>query len=144
MEKNPTMLFVVAAALIRPDGKICLQKRPKNKAMAGLWEFPGGKVEADEAPAAALARELDEELGIGVESSSLTPLTFASQPLANRNLLLLLYTCHHWDGEVSALESPELGWFLPSEMKLLQMPPADGPFIDALTCYLERPSAEHP
>lgn len=136
MEKNPTMLFVVAAALVRSGGRIFLQKRPENKSMAGLWEFPGGKVEACEAPTSALARELHEELGIDVNPADLTPLTFASEPLGDRNLLLLLYVCEVWKGEPSGLESQELTWASIEEMQKLAMPPADEPFIPALKNYL--------
>lgn len=132
MEKNPTMLFVVAAALIDETGRILLQKRPEGKAMAGLWEFPGGKVETGEAPQNALVRELHEELGIEVRPEDLHPCTFASEPLGERNLLLLLYICRHWAGEAQALESPELLWAKIDEMDDLEMPPADGPFITAL------------
>jgi 8-oxo-dGTP diphosphatase len=137
MEKNPTTLFVVAAALIRSDGKICLQKRPENKMMAGLWEFPGGKVESEESPRAALSRELEEELGIEVQAEDLVPITFANEALGDRELVLLLYVCSKWKGEVRALESPNLDWFGPHEMDMLDMPPADKPFISALANYLQ-------
>ncbi len=99
MEKNPTMLFVVAAALTNQDGEILLQKRPEGRQMAGLWEFPGGKVDVGESPESALVRELQEELGIDVLAENLVPITFASEPLGDRNLLLLLYRCTKWQGE---------------------------------------------
>jgi 8-oxo-dGTP diphosphatase len=132
MEKNPTMLFVVAAALTNQDGEILLQKRPEGRQMAGLWEFPGGKVDAGESPESALVRELKEELGIDVDPKNLVPLTFASEPLEERNLLLLLYRCHHWRGEPEALDATEIRWLRPSEMHDLQMPPADIPLVSAL------------
>ncbi|TMJ15176.1 MAG: (deoxy)nucleoside triphosphate pyrophosphohydrolase [Alphaproteobacteria bacterium] len=131
MEKNPTFL-VVAAALLGGDGKVLLQQRPEGTAMAGLWEFPGGKIEAGETPEAALVRELAEELGIRVEEGALTPLTFASAPLGERHLLLLLYGCREWSGEPQALHASALKWATPAEMRTLPMPPADLPLIDAL------------
>ncbi len=132
MEKNPTMLFVTAAALINESGAILLQKRPEGKAMAGLWEFPGGKVERAETPAFALVRELKEELGIDVDAKNLIPCTFASEALEKRDLLLLLYTCRIWQGVPKALESPEIMWVMPDEMHQFPMPPADAPFVDVL------------
>jgi 8-oxo-dGTP diphosphatase len=132
MEKNPTMLFVVAAALTNQDGEILLQKRPEGRQMAGLWEFPGGKVDAGESPESALLRELQEELGIDVLAENLVPITFASEPLGDRNLLLLLYRCATWLGEPVALDSPELRWLLPADMDSLPMPPADVPLVRAL------------
>ena len=132
MEKNPTMLFVVAAALTNQDGEILLQKRPEGRQMAGLWEFPGGKVDVGESPESALVRELQEELGIDVLAENLVPITFASEPLGDRNLLLLLYRCATWLGEPVALDSPELRWLLPANMDRLPMPPADVPLVRAL------------
>lgn len=132
MEKNPTMLFVVAAALTNQEGEILLQKRPYGKQMAGLWEFPGGKVDTGESPESALVRELQEELGIDVSKENLVPITFASEPLGDRNLLLLLYRCSNWSGEPAALDSPELRWMLPRDMDELPMPPADVPLVHAL------------
>jgi 8-oxo-dGTP diphosphatase len=131
MEKNPTMLFVVAAALTNQVGEILLQRRPDGKQMAGLWEFPG-KVEAGESPESALVRELREELAVVVSTENLVPAMFASEPLADRNLLLLLYRCNIWQGEPVALDSPELRWFLPADMDGLPMPPADVPLVRAL------------
>ena len=132
MEKNPTMLFVVAAALTNQVGEILLQRRPQGRQMAGLWEFPGGKVEEGESPESALARELREELGVEVSVFDLAPITFASEPLEGRNLLLLLYRCTKWQGEPAALDSPELLWLRPSDMHHLPMPPADKPLVLAL------------
>ena len=132
MEKNPTLLFVVAAALTNESGEILLQKRPAGAQMADLWEFPGGKVDAGESPEFALARELQEELGIAVSVESLTPLTFASEPLGDKNLLLLLYRCTEWTGNPSAIYASELRWVLPSDMGGMRMPPADYPLVDVL------------
>ncbi len=132
MEKNPTMLFVVAAALTNQVGEILLQRRPDGKQMARLWEFPGGKVDVGESPESALIRELEEELGIIVEACDLVPITFASEPLEHRNLLLLLYRCRRWRGEPAPIESPELRWLLPTDMHELPMPPADIPLVHAL------------
>jgi 8-oxo-dGTP diphosphatase len=132
MEKNPTMLFVVAAALTSQDGEILLQRRPEGRQMAGLWEFPGGKVDAGESPESALVRELYEELGVQVDPEKLIPFTFASEPLGDRNLLLLLYLCHEWQGAPQPLDSPEIRWLKPSDMHALPMPPADQPLVTAL------------
>ena len=132
MEKNPTMLFVVAAALVNQANEIFVQKRPIGKAMAGLWEFPGGKVEHEETPESALVRELKEELGIVVEASNLIPVTFASEPLEGKNLLLLLYLCREWQGEPAALESLAIDWVSIDQLRELPMPPADEPFADYL------------
>ncbi|HEX8191311.1 MAG TPA: (deoxy)nucleoside triphosphate pyrophosphohydrolase [Allosphingosinicella sp.] len=132
---RPTML-VVAAALRAPDGRVLLQQRPEGKAMAGLWEFPGGKVEEGERPEAALARELEEELGIEVEAGRLAPACFASAPLGDRHLLLLLYLCREWRGEPRALHATALRWATPGEMRGLAMPPADAPLIGLLEALL--------
>ncbi len=132
MESNPTMLFVVAAALRNADGEILVQKRPHGKAMAGLWEFPGGKVDSGENPDAALIRELEEELGIVVSGATLKPLTFASEPLEGKHLLLLLYGCDQWRGEPEAIVASEIKWVKPSDLHNLEMPPADGPLVDQL------------
>ena len=135
MKKNPTLL-VVAAALIGPDGRLLLQQRAAGRAMAGLWEFPGGKVEAGETPEAALARELGEELGLLVDPDELSPACFASAPLGERHLVLLLYLCRAWTGEARALHASALRWARPEEMRGLPMPPADEPLIDLLQALL--------
>lgn len=125
-------LFVVAAALIRDDGCILVQQRPVGKQMAGLWEFPGGKVEPGETPEAALVREIDEELGVRLDPAALKPLTFASEALDDRHLLLLLYATRLWEGEPRALDASAIRWVTIDEMRALPMPPADAPFADAL------------
>ncbi|HMC92865.1 MAG TPA: (deoxy)nucleoside triphosphate pyrophosphohydrolase [Allosphingosinicella sp.] len=131
MEKNPTLL-VVAAALVGADGRVLLQQRPAGKAMAGLWEFPGGKVEPGERPEQALVRELGEELGIAVEEAALVPAAFASAPLGEWHLLLLLYLCREWEGDPQALDAAALRWATTAEMRGLAMPPADVPLVEAL------------
>lgn len=120
---------VVAAALVDQDGRILLQQRPAGKELAGLWEFPGGKIETGESPEAALIRELAEELGISVSTACLAPATFASAPLGDRHLLLLLYVCRKWEGIPRAIEASALKWVRPVEMHALPMPPADRPLI---------------
>ena len=125
-------LLVVAAALIDADGRVLLQQRPPGKAMAGLWEFPGGKVEPGETPEAALIRELEEELGIRTHASCLAPATFASEALGDRHLLLLLYACRKWQGLPEARHATALKWVRPNQMYALEMPPADLPLIGLL------------
>jgi 8-oxo-dGTP diphosphatase len=132
MKKIPTTLLVVAAALVHENGRILLQRRPEGRSMAGLWEFPGGKLEDGETPEAALVRELAEELAITIDGANLIPACFASASVGDRPLLLMLYICTVWEGEPVAVESPELGWFSISEMGGLPMPPADIPLIDLL------------
>lgn len=132
MEKNPTMLFVVAAALTNEVGEILLQMRPEGRHMGGLWEFPGGKVEQGESPESALVRELKEELGIEVALADLIPLTFASAKNGDRAMILLLYRCTQWIGQPAALDSPELKWLRPDDMDALPMPPADVPLVKFL------------
>jgi 8-oxo-dGTP diphosphatase len=125
--------LVVAAALIDADGRILLQQRPPGKAMADLWEFPGGKIEPGETPEAALIRELHEELGIDTEAACLAPATFASAHLDNgTHLLLLLYVCRKWRGIPRALVASDLRWEYPAAMFALPMPPADLPLIGIL------------
>lgn len=126
------MLLVVAAALIDGEGRVLLQQRPPGKPMAGLWEFPGGKIEPGESPEAALARELHEELGITLSVEDLRPIAFASEPLAGRHLLLLLYTIRRWEGVPEAHHATELRWVPPAAMHDLPMPPADVPLVEAL------------
>lgn len=126
------MLLVVAAALIDGEGRVLLQQRPPGKPMAGLWEFPGGKIEPGESPEAALARELHEELGITLSVEDPRPIAFASEPLAGRHLLLLLYTIRRWEGAPQAHHATELRWVIPAAMRDLPMPPADVPLVEAL------------
>ena len=126
-------LIVVAAALVDRDGRVLLQRRPPGRAMAGLWEFPGGKLEPGETPEAALARELVEELGIAVATGAMRPCSFATGRVGERALLLLLYLVRDWAGEPRALEATALRWESPAGMRALAMPPADGPLVGALT-----------
>ena len=127
---------VVAIALVDGDGRLLVQQRPAGKPMAGLWEFPGGKIEAGEAPEAALIRELKEELDIDVEAACLAPACFASEPLDGRALILLLYICRKWRGQPRAVEGGELKWVRPVELHGLAMPPADKPLIGLLDALL--------
>jgi 8-oxo-dGTP diphosphatase len=125
-------MTVVAAALTDADGRVLLQQRAPGRAMAGLWEFPGGKVEECELPEAALARELQEELGIEVGTADLVPACFASAPIGERHMILLLYQCRQWMGEPRPLDAVALRWELPGAMRALAMPPADAPLVDLL------------
>lgn len=125
-------LLVVAAALIDQAGRVLVQQRPPGKGHAGLWEFPGGKLESGETPEAALVRELREELGITVDPATLEPLTFASAPLDDRRLILLLYVCRAWAGTPQAYEATALQWDFPVALRVLPMPPADVPLVEAL------------
>jgi 8-oxo-dGTP diphosphatase len=126
------MVIVVAAALVDADGRILLQQRQAASSMAGLWEFPGGKIEPGETPEQALIRELAEELAISVEQACLAPATFASAPLGDRHLLLLLYVCRKWRGTPQPLAADGLRWVRPAQMHALAMPPADVPLIGLL------------
>lgn len=126
------IVTVVAAALVDADRRVLVQRRPPGKPMADLWEFPGGKVEPGELPEAALCRELQEELGIAVDPARLVPATFASAPLGDRHLLLLLYTLREWGGEPRARHATALQWVHPPALRDLAMPPADIPLIGML------------
>ena len=128
----PPLVPVVAAALVAPGRRILLQRRPIGKDLAGLWEFPGGKIEPGECPESALARELVEELGVVVAPRDMTATAFASIPLGERHLLLLLFVVRRWQGEPRPLEAPELRWATLAEMRELPMPPADRPLTDLL------------
>lgn len=130
------LLPVVAVALVDREGRVLLQQRPPGGSMAGLWEFPGGKVEPGETPEAALIRELHEELGIDVEAACLAPATFASAPLGDRHLLLLLFACRKWRGQPQPLHASALRWARPIEMHALAMPPADRPLIGLIEALL--------
>lgn len=126
------LLLVVACALIDRDGRVLIAQRPEGKGMAGLWEFPGGKVEAGERPEQCLIRELHEELGITVKEACLAPLTFASYSYDDFHLLMPLYVCRRWDGLVTATEHKALKWVRPQALRDYPMPPADEPLIPAL------------
>lgn len=126
------LLLVVAGALIDADGRVLITQRPQGKQLAGLWEFPGGKVESGERPEAAVIRELAEELGIGVEEACLAPLTFASHAYEDFHLLMPLYVCRRWRGIVRAAEGQTLKWVKPQNLRDYPMPPADAPLIPAL------------
>ncbi len=125
-------LLVVAVALVDVDGRVLIARRPEGKSLAGLWEFPGGKVEAGERPEAALIRELKEELAIDVEQSCLAPLTFASHSYDDFHLLMPLYVCRRWKGVVRPSEGQELQWVKPLKLRDYPMPPADLPLIPHL------------
>lgn len=130
------MLFVAAAALVDADGRLLVQQRPAGKPMAGLWEFPGGKVEPGETPESALVRELAEELGIDVQTACLAPATFASEALGARHLTLLLYVCRKWRGTPQPQEGAVLRWVRVHQLYDLAMPPADRPLIGLLEALL--------
>ena len=124
-----SVILVVAAALVDPDGRVLIAQRPPGKAMAGLWEFPGGKLEEGETPEGALIRELNEELGIVVKEACLAPLTFASHAYEEFHLLMPLYVCRRWKGVVTSLEGQDLQWVKPLKLRDYPMPPADKPLI---------------
>jgi 8-oxo-dGTP diphosphatase len=128
--------LVVACALIDADNRVLIAQRPADKAMAGLWEFPGGKVNDGERPEDALIRELGEELGITVREACLAPLTFASHSYADFHLLMPLYICRRWDGTITAKEHQALAWVRANKLRDYPMPPADLPLIPALTDLL--------
>jgi 8-oxo-dGTP diphosphatase len=129
-------VLVAACALIDADGRVLLAQRPEGKSMAGLWEFPGGKVETGERPEQSLIRELREELGIAVKEECLAPLTFASHIYPDFHLLMPLYVCRRWEGFVAPQEGQALKWVKPSELRNYPMPPADEPLISHLTTLL--------
>lgn len=129
---GPTLLPVVAAALVRADGRVLLQRRPSTKEHGDLWEFPGGKIEPGETPEAALSRELAEELGIAITGPAPVPLSFASVPAGSRHLLLLLFVVAEWQGEPQPLDAAALAWVEPARLADYPMPPADRPLVAAL------------
>ena len=130
------LVLVAACALIDPDGRVLIAQRPPGKSMAGLWEFPGGKIEPGERPEQSLIRELEEELGIVVKEACLAPLTFASHAYPDFHLLMPLYVCRRWEGFVEAREQQALKWVRPNELRNYPMPPADEPLISHLTTLL--------
>ena len=130
------LVLVAACALVDTDGRVLVAQRPAGKAMAGLWEFPGGKVEPGERPEETLIRELSEELAITVKEACLAPLTFASHAYADFHLLMPLYVCRRWDGIVIGREGQKLAWVKPNRLKDYPMPPADVPLISHLMTLL--------
>ena len=130
------LVLVAACALLDPDGRVLIAQRPLGKPMAGLWEFPGGKVEQGEAPEQTLIRELKEELGIVVNAACLAPLTFASHSYPDFHLLMPLYVCRRWEGIVMALEAQQLAWVRPNRLRDYPMPPADEPLVSHLMSLL--------
>jgi 8-oxo-dGTP diphosphatase len=135
-----TLLLVAACALVDADRRVLLTRRPQGKAMAGLWEFPGGKLERDELPEQTLIRELKEELGIDVSNACLAPLTFASHAYADFHLLMPLWICRRWEGMVTAQEGQEIAWVRPQRLREYPMPPADEPLVPILVELLAAPT----
>ncbi|MDH3230730.1 MAG: 8-oxo-dGTP diphosphatase MutT [Alphaproteobacteria bacterium] len=130
------ILLVVAVALVDIDGRVLITRRPAGKHMAGLWEFPGGKIHDGETPEAALIREMKEELAIDTAESCLAPLTFASHEYEEFHLLMPLYVCRKWKGTVTPLEGQELKWVRPNALRDHPMPPADTPLVAILRDWL--------
>jgi 8-oxo-dGTP diphosphatase len=130
------LVLVAACALVDADGRVLLAQRPAGRAMAGLWEFPGGKVEAGERPEQTVIRELSEELGISVTEACLAPLTFASHEYPDFHLLMPLYVCRRWEGAVTPKEGQALAWVRPNRLREYDMPPADAPLISHLVALL--------
>jgi 8-oxo-dGTP diphosphatase len=130
------LVLVAACALVDPDARVLIAQRPPGKPMAGLWEFPGGKIEAGERPEQTLIRELKEELGIVVNVACLAPLTFTSHAYPDFHLLMPLYVCRRWEGTVRAQEGQDLAWVRPNRLKEYPMPPADVPLVSHLTTLL--------
>jgi 8-oxo-dGTP diphosphatase len=137
MERGVTPLVLVAACVLLDEGgRILIAKRPPGRSLAGLWEFPGGKVEAGESPEHALIRELAEELGIKIAAADLSPLTFASHAYPDFHLLMPLFLCRRWQGEVTPHEGQEPAWVRPAELCSYAMPPADEPLKAVLAALL--------
>ena len=132
MSDTLPLVLVVAAALIDRDNKVLIAQRPEGKNMAGLWEFPGGKLEPGESPEAGLVRELEEELGVAVTAGHLLPFTFASHAYADFRLLMPLYVVRRWDGIPTAREHAAIAWVAPKKLKDYPMPPADAPMLSLL------------
>jgi 8-oxo-dGTP diphosphatase len=136
MTESRPVVLVAAVAMIDPDGRVLFARRPEGKSMAGLWEFPGGKVEAGETPEAALDRELREELGVEICVPCLAPLSFASHAYDDFHLLMPLYSLRKWDGIARPREGQELAWVRPERLRDYAMPPADAPLVAALETIL--------
>ena len=130
------LVLVAACALVDADGRVLLTERPAGKPMAGLWEFPGGKIETGERPEETLIRELKEELGIVVREPCLAPLTFASHAYEDFHLLMPLYVCRRWEGIVAAQEGQQLAWVRANRLREYKMPPADEPLVAHLMTLL--------
>jgi 8-oxo-dGTP diphosphatase len=130
------LVLVAACALVDPDGRVLIAQRPAGRAMAGLWEFPGGKIESGERPEQTLIRELKEELGIVVTEPCLAPLTFASHAYPDFHLLMPLFVCRRWEGTPTPLETQALRWVRPNQLRDIPMPPADLPLISHLMALL--------
>ena len=130
------IVLVAACALVDADGRVLIAQRPEGKTMAGLWEFPGGKIEAGERPEQSLIRELKEELGIVVRDACLAPLTFASHAYPDFHLLMPLYVCRRWEGTVIPQEGQKLAWVRPNKLQDYDMPPADVPLVSHLMMLL--------
>jgi 8-oxo-dGTP diphosphatase len=126
------IVLVAACALVDVDGRVLIAQRPAGKTMAGLWEFPGGKIEDGERPEQTLIRELREELGVTVSEDCLAPLTFASHSYPDFHLLMPLYVCRRWEGTVTAREAQRLAWVKPNRLRDYEMPPADVPLVSHL------------
>ena len=134
------LLVVAACALIKPDQRLLIAQRPNGKALAGLWEFPGGKIESGESPEETIVRELQEELAVTIAASSLAPLSFASHEYADFHLLMPLYVCRKWRGTPKAMEAQQIAWVeigeLTRQTSQFPMPPADAPLLPALQRYI--------
>ena len=133
---NVNLVLVAACALVDTDARVLLAQRPADRPMAGLWEFPGGKLDAGERPEDTLIRELKEELGIAVEENCLAPLAFASHTYPDFRLVMPLYVCRRWQGTVTPLEGQKLAWVRPNRLRDYPMPPADEPLIAHLMTLL--------
>lgn len=136
MKNIPTTVWVVAAALVDADGRVLMQRRRRDREHGGLWEFPGGKVEADETPTQSLCREIAEELALVIEAADLVPVAFADQP--DLPHVILLYMCRKWRGEPRCLDGEEIAWFAPEDILGLDMPPLDVPLAQALLNQVKR------
>ncbi|WP_336287982.1 MULTISPECIES: 8-oxo-dGTP diphosphatase MutT [unclassified Bartonella] len=136
MRIKNALLLVVACALLDQDNRVLLTERPQGKSLAGLWEFPGGKVEKGETPEASLIRELEEELGVHVQPNNLLPLTFASHAYETFHLLMPLYLCYHYEGVAQGREGQNLKWVFIGDLDNYHMPDADKPLIQVLKNFL--------